>query len=155
MWQVVVGGFGDSGRLSNIELFPRPSSPSCSIPDLPQPRAGHSISLLSGGRLVVCGGIDDNENSLASCITWVAGNDSWTPLQNMRCHLITPQNHFHEHNHSMARVGHTAWTSQSLPGSIIMLGGNSSAARQTAETVPGIQTKSSFSTLSQMAPHSH
>ena len=86
MWQVVVGGFGNSGRLSNIELFPRPSSAACSIPDLPQSIYGHSLSLLSGGRLVVCGGHNGSTSSLLdSCNSWVAGNNSWTPLYTMRC----------------------------------------------------------------------
>ena len=70
--------------LSSVELFPRPPSDSCSIPPLPQPRASHSLSLLSGGRLVVCGGYDGSDE-LDSCISWVAGNTSWTPLYTMRC----------------------------------------------------------------------
>ena len=52
--QVIVGGV-DTAILPGIELFPRPTSDACSIPDLPDPAAGHSLSLLSGGRLVVCG----------------------------------------------------------------------------------------------------
>ena len=35
----------------------------------------------------------------------------------------------------MARYGHTAWTPTSLPGSIVLLGGNSGAT--TAEVLPG------------------
>ena len=81
--QVVVGGnSGNGGRLSSVELFP-PSN-SCSIPDLPQPRYHHSLSLLSGV-LVVCGGRNVDGNDLDSCISWVAGNASWTPLYTMRC----------------------------------------------------------------------
>ena len=38
----------------------------------------------------------------------------------------------------MARKGHTAWTPPSLPDSIVLLGGDTNAARLTAETVPGI-----------------
>ena len=38
----------------------------------------------------------------------------------------------------MARSGHTAWTPTSLPGSIVLLGGGSSATRFTAEVLPGI-----------------
>jgi len=117
--QVVVGGHGDNGRrLSSVELFP--PSDNCSIPDLPQPRFGHSLSLLSGGRLVVCGGAN-GPSVLDSCSTWVAGNTSWTPFHTM----------------SVARSGHTAWTPPSLPDSIVLLGGGGSAADLTAETVPG------------------
>ena len=87
--QVVVGGSEtplsnfDFYSLSSIELFPRPPSDNCSIPDLPQARDGPSLSLLSGGRLVVCGGEDGN--NLDSCISWVAGETSWTPFHTMRC----------------------------------------------------------------------
>ena len=37
----------------------------------------------------------------------------------------------------MARWDHTAWTPTSLPGSIVLLGGFTSATRLTAEVVPG------------------
>ena len=43
--EVVVGGADDDGLFtisSSVELFPRPSSDSCFIPDLPQQRRGHS-----------------------------------------------------------------------------------------------------------------
>ena len=90
--QVVGGGLGgfdsfnDYSYLSSVELFPLPPSDTCSIPDLPQPRSSPSLSLLSGGRLVVCGGIgDDGHTYFDSCLSWIAGNDSWTPLYTMRC----------------------------------------------------------------------
>jgi len=126
--QVVVGGMDDGrNKLSSIELFPRPLSDSCSIPQLPQGRYGHSLSLLSGGRLVVCGGSGfdfDRFNYFDSCISWVAGNTSWTHFYTM----------------SVARWGHTAWTPTSLPDSIVLLGGRdggrASATKLTAETVP-------------------
>ena len=86
---MLVGGLDDEGRpLSNVELFPRPPSDTCFIPDLPSPRAGHTLSLLSGGRLVVCGGRDDSNNFFNTCISWAAGNTSWTPLFTMRCLTI-------------------------------------------------------------------
>jgi len=118
--QVVVGGRDGVGSdLSSVEMFP--PSDACSIPDLPQPRSHHSLSLLSGGRLVVCGGLKGS-SSLDSCSTWVAGNASWTHFTTM----------------SVARYHHTAWTPPSLPDSIVLLGsGSSSAAKLTAETVPG------------------
>ena len=80
-----MGGHDGSDGISKVELFPLPPSDTCSIPDLPQGRYGHSLSLLSGGRLVVCGGYDGS-NFLDSCVSWVAGNTSWTPLYTMRCH---------------------------------------------------------------------
>ena len=91
--QVVIGGVGgvdEVGLLSSVELFP-PSN-TCSIPDLPQPRTKHSLSVMSGGRvggawLVACVGFGGS-STLDSCISWVAGNESWTPLYTMRCILI-------------------------------------------------------------------
>ena len=41
----------------------------------------------------------------------------------------------------MERDDHTAWTPPSLPDSIVLLGGYDSAARLTAETVPGVKSK--------------
>ena len=90
--QVVVGGTGKGGIdtgwgnfYKSVELFPRPPSDTCSIPDLPEPRYLHSLSLLSGGRLVVCGGKNaSREFALDSCLSWVAGNVSWTPIFTMR-----------------------------------------------------------------------
>ena len=133
--QVVVGGY-NGNTLSSVELFPLPSSDTCSIPDLPQARRVHSLSLLSGGRLVVCGGSVAG-GYVDSCISWVAGKSSWTPFHTMRC-LIPIMLSNHLHNHSMARAWHTAWTPPSLPDSIVLLGGHSREAQLTAEIVPGV-----------------
>ena len=134
-----MGGW-DGNLLSSVEIFPRPPSNTCFIPDLPQPREDHSLSLISGV-LIVCGGIDKDWNALDSCISWVAGNASWTPLYNMRClPMMTLYNKLLiiKHNHSMARTRHTAWTPQSRPDSIMLLGGwYGDAAKLTAEIVPG------------------
>ena len=75
---VFVGGY-DGVYLNSVELFPRVDS--CSIPDLPEGRGSHTISLLSGGRLVVCGGRNDARNAVGhSCISWVEGNITWTNI---------------------------------------------------------------------------
>jgi len=84
--QLVVGG-STSRYLSSVEIFPLPSSDTCSIPDLPRPRVGHSISLLSGGRLVVCGG-NPTPAEEKSCISWTRGSTSWT-------HLYTTRSTYH------------------------------------------------------------
>ena len=89
-----MGGWDGNNRLSSVELFP--PSDACSIPDLPQPRSRHSLSLLSGGRLVVCGGYNGS-SYLDSCNSWVAGNTSWTPFHTMRCLLIIFKSHNHLH----------------------------------------------------------
>ena len=83
----MVGG-DDNKPISSVELFP--PNPRCSIPDLPQPRRGASLSLLSGGRLVVCGGrvggdgSSDRFEKFDSCISWVEGNTEWTHFYTMR-----------------------------------------------------------------------
>ena len=83
--QVVVGGI-KSDQMSNVELFPRPlPGQPCSIPDLPDRRSDHTLSLISEERLVVCGGYDESLTILDSCLSWVAGNTTWTPLYTMRC----------------------------------------------------------------------
>ena len=41
------------------------------------------------------------------------------------------------------RSAHTAWVPPSLPDSIVLLGGSSSATVLTAEIVPGIKSKAS------------
>ena len=80
--QVIVGGHdGTNAGISKVELFP--PSDACSIPDLPQPRFLHSLSLMSGGRLVVCGGRGGGDY-FDSCLSWVAGNTSWTTIFTMR-----------------------------------------------------------------------
>ena len=94
-----MGGYDGSNFLSSMELFPRPPSDSCFIPPLPQPRSDHSLSLLSGGRLVVCGGRDGHSSSthFDSCISWVGGSTSWTHFHTMRClpiQLISQLNKF-------------------------------------------------------------
>ena len=82
---MLVGGFVEDTYTSDIELFPRPpASDTCSVPDLPHPRIGHSLSLLSGGRLVVCGGASGTDDCLRSCISWVEGNTKWTSFNNIR-----------------------------------------------------------------------
>ena len=79
----MVGGRNDRYIFTSVELFPL--SHTCSIPDLPQVRDSHSLSLLSGGRLVVCGGKNHSWDAFDSCISWVEGNTNWTSLFNMRC----------------------------------------------------------------------
>ena len=44
----------------------------------------------------------------------------------------------------MARFGHVAWVPQSLPDSIVLLGGRDDAVELTAEILPGFEKWSSF-----------
>ena len=82
--QVVVGG-DDGHYLSSVEIFPPLSFNSCFIPDLPEPRIQHSLSLLSGGRLVVCGGLILSPQDVSrTCIVWTPGSPGWTYLHTTR-----------------------------------------------------------------------
>ena len=86
--QVIVGGRShhDTEIFSSIELFPRPPSKACQIPNDPSAqlkREGHSLSLVLGSMFVICGG-SDGSNDLDSCISWSAGKASWTHLFTMR-----------------------------------------------------------------------
>ena len=78
--QLVVGGYSGS-HLFSVEIFPPPND-TCSVPSLPGPRSHHSLSLLSGGRLAVCGGEPTNEAK--SCIVWTHGSTNWTHLHTTR-----------------------------------------------------------------------
>ena len=86
--QVIVGGRShhDTEIFSSIELFPRPPSKACQIPNNPTSqlkRESHSLSLILGGVFVICGG-SDGSNDLDSCISWSAGKASWTQMFTMR-----------------------------------------------------------------------
>ena len=92
--QVIVGGRShhDTEIFSSIELFPRPPSKACQIPNNPTSqlkRESHSLSLILGGVFVICGG-SDGSNDLDSCISWSAGKASWTQMFTMRyiCMMI-------------------------------------------------------------------
>ena len=137
----MVGGYLRGDALSSVELFPRPLSDACVVPDLPQGRSGHSVSLLPGGRLVVCGG-ESRGGWMDSCISWVAGNSNWTTFYTMRC-LSKPHNYLQIHNHnSVPRSSHVAWVPPSIPNSIVLLSGD------TAEILPGNKAFSQTSVYS-------
>ena len=81
---MVGGKHSDSSFLKSVEMFP--PNDACSIPPLLQERHGHRLSLMPGGRLVACGGHGSVGGLLhtptISCVSWVAGNKSWTPGAN-------------------------------------------------------------------------
>ena len=92
--QVIVGGRShhDTDIFSSIELFPRPPSETCQIPNNPPAqlkRESHSLSLILGDVFVICGGSDGSKD-LDSCISWSAGKASWTHMFTMRylCMMI-------------------------------------------------------------------
>ena len=147
----MIGGYNGS-PLSNVELYPRPPSDTCSVPHLPQARTGPSLSLLSGGRLIVCGGFNYQLQTSDSCLSWVAGNATWTPSFTMRCLLppIKKSYKITKDIHRVARAWHTAWTPSSLSDSIVLLGGWTNEAHFTAEIVPGIRAKVFFQSFSKI-----
>ena len=64
-------------------------------------------------------------------------------LDSLLQYEVLPNNVFYNklftinHNHSVTRTEHTAWTPPSLPNSIMLLGRYDNAAALTAEIVPG------------------
>ena len=81
--EVIVGGM-DKFYLRSVEIFPPPLSDTCSIPQLPEGRYRHSLSLLSGGKLVVCGGWSGSSKVATSCIVWTPESRSWTNMHTSR-----------------------------------------------------------------------
>ena len=81
--QVIVSGVNDVFYLPSVEIFPLPPSNTCSIPDLPEGRYRSTLSLLSGGRMVVCGG-ESPSRTLATCIVWTPESSSWKHIHTMR-----------------------------------------------------------------------
>ena len=115
--QVIVGGC-KSGCIfkgilnSSIELFPRPPSNDCHIPNKPEAqlrRERHSLSLMQGGVLVICGGYDDHD-PFDNCISWNTGNSSWAEIFKMRYRskIIdnANQNHLNYKFHSITHKHH-------------------------------------------------
>ena len=135
---MLIGGYGGSTnttsdiQLASVEIFPPTSSSDCSIPDLPATRHYHSLSLLSGGRLVVCGGTTSN------CISWVAGNTTWTIFGTMRFQNKRKLSfNLFLLLHSYTRYNHVAWAPPELPDSVVLLGATANPTYYTAEIVPG------------------
>ena len=135
-------GEGYGGYTASVEVFP-PAQDTCFIPDLPRPRADHSISLLPGGKLVVCGGRGEEGiggvNVYDSCIAWEEGNVSWSHLHTTRysfkCHISYNTKIYRSH-----RYDHTAWVPIDAPDTILLMGGAVApgAVSRSVEKLPGI-----------------
>ena len=142
---MAIGGWDNIAVLKSVDLFPLPAcsinSAICAIPDLPKPRLDHSLSLLPGGRLVVCGGRDFDYYlgqffTLNTCITWAAGESTWTELYTMRCKLCIIAILSYDNVRRVARSFHTAWTPPASPNSLVLLGGGQSSADLSVEVLP-------------------
>lgn len=126
---IVMGGTNfESGHLKTVESYP----PTCSIPDMPTARYGHTTSVLptSPPTLVVCGGSGDGDGWFSSdpvpynCIAWRNDMAEWAE------HLSL----------GVPRVQHSAWVPEDQNTKILLFGGVSSEAMNTAEVVGGDQS---------------
>ena len=84
------------GISSKVEVISPSSNVSCSAPDLPQPRYGHTMN-----NNIVCGG--------------VGGTDTWT-----RCAQLTSAGWIRSHTLIHKRWYHSSWE---VEDGIILLGG--------------------------------
>ena len=101
---LLITGGAPNGRSvwSSTELYIPATNTSCSLPDLPSGLQGHT----SGGKgKMMCGGVDETEKPLSSCVVW--RNGEW-----------------HEQERRLARktVYQSAWN---LNNSLVLLGGPS------------------------------
>jgi len=118
----------ETGYLSSVESYPL----TCSIPNLPTVRYGHTTSLLdtSPPTIVVCGGYGEGGGFFASdpapydCIAWRSGMADWSE------HLDL----------GVPRSYHRAWVPQGQNTKIVLFGGDSSGAMNTADVVGGGRT---------------
>ena len=73
-------GGSDLKELKTEEIFPSQACVQniCSIPDLPQGRPGHTLSILSSGWFVVCGGVGEEYSDPDNDYDYGAGNVNLT-----------------------------------------------------------------------------
>ena len=102
---LISGGFGGTG--TNVKVISPGRNVSCSVPDLPQPRSGHTMN-----NNIVCGGEDDATDTVTSCykLTTAGWNRSHTLIHR--------------------RVYHSSWE---VEDGIILLGGAYSGSETTSE----------------------
>ena len=70
---------GSKIELKTEEIFPSQSCLQnvCSIPDLPEGRPGHTLSVLSSGDFVVCGGIGEEDIDPSTSTTTTPSNEGY------------------------------------------------------------------------------
>jgi len=101
---LLITGGAPNGRSvwSSTELFIPATNRSCSLPDLPSGLQGHT----SGGNgMMMCGGVDESEKPVSSCVVWSGGE--W---------------HTQERRLARKTIYQTAWN---LDSSLVLLGGPS------------------------------
>ena len=102
----MTGGYPSSSIGTSVELLHSDGSPWCTLPDLPEPRTGHTQTGLEA-----CGG--DYYTTPANCVRLEGG--SWT-----LSHQLVEQ-----------RLYHSSWASPA--GTLLMGGQYNSGARDTTE----------------------
>jgi len=118
---IVTGGQNyETGYLDTVESYP----PTCSIPNLPTARYGHTTSLLptTPPTLVVCGGFEAGWfTDLNDCLAWRSGMAEWSK------HLDL----------GVTRGYHSAWVPEGQNTKIVLFGGDEKEAVGTADVVGG------------------
>ena len=105
---MISGGYGRTGTKVEVEVISPSSNVSCSAPDLPQPRSGHTMN-----NNIVCGG--------------AGGTDADTLTS---CYQLTSAGWSRSHTLKYSRAGHSSWE---VEDGILLLGGFYSTTSEIAK----------------------
>ena len=110
-WVLVTGGFGSSGSISAVTLYD-PSSNTFKTPAaaMKVKRRGHTMTLLSDGRVLIAGGIYDGKNT-------------WTWKSSDTTEIYDPKNGSFTAGPQMARGRNAHTATVRANGSVLIVGG--------------------------------
>ncbi|MES1189431.1 MAG: kelch repeat-containing protein [Myxococcales bacterium] len=102
---VVIGGYGEQGALQSVEAYDAVEETWTPWPPLPEPRAQHTATALSGNRILVVGGYDASGKPLTS--TLIGTKAGWGFPSDLK----------------FARAEHVAVTMPGFPDKVVVVGG--------------------------------
>ena len=108
---VLITGGADGDDRKSSEIYNPLTKTSCSLPQLPDARGGHSQN--AG---LTCGGGYKAPASANTCVKWNPASGTWKK----------------SHTLKEGRIGHVSWAAES---GVYLLGGNSANTRRTSEKV--------------------